>query len=110
LPWDRDIPRACNDPKYPDSYWAGGTMDYLFTAMKEKDPPHFKECNETIKAFAKKNGYTFIDFYETDLVDKDGYRKPQYTHYMDVGEILSRSGFKIYGDHIMDKMGLPRAK
>jgi hypothetical protein len=110
LPWVKEIPRIA--PEYPDSYETNKDMSpgTLYYTMKNLDTPaKFKECNDALKKFATDNGYKFVDFLKTSLVDAQGYRKSEYAHYMDIGEFPSRSCMRIYGDTIMNAMGLPVA-
>jgi hypothetical protein len=109
LPWVKEFPRIA--PEYPDSFWTQPVQPGdLYHVMATKDTPaKFKECNNALKKFANDNGYKFVDFLNTELVDAQGYRKSEYAHYMDVGEFPSRSCMRIYGDTIMKAMGLPVA-
>ena len=107
-PYTNSFPRF-DKTKYPGpaAFWGKDkTMNHDYNDHATTTPAIFKQHNKVIKDFCSANGYKFIDYYKSNLVNSNGYLKEDYSDPNSMGCLFNTAGLKVYGDYMLKQMGL----
>jgi len=71
-------------------------------------PEKWQATSNQIKAYCEQNGYHFIDFNVSPFATEEGYAKEEYMTDYCHGGLVGAKGIIVYGNILMDAMGLPK--
>ncbi|HOV68886.1 MAG TPA: hypothetical protein PLZ84_01015 [Clostridia bacterium] len=102
-------PFAKTFPRYGAEQYPKNKFNWIEPAwVTGENPTKWKETSDQIKAYCEQNGYIFVDWNKAPFADEEGYAKEEYMTDFCHGGLLGAKGILVYGDMLMEAMGLPK--
>jgi len=103
-------PFAKTFPRFGAENWPENKYNWIDPSwVTGEKPEKWQSASNQLKAFCEENGYHFVDYNVPAFATDEGYAKEEYMTERCHGGLLSAAGAWVYGDILMEAMGLPKA-